>query len=458
MQTDAVFENIAERIQNEIGKTKHTLLIAVAWFTNKNIFNSILLKAKAGCSVSLIISDDAINANSRIDFSELEKLNGHFYKFGNGDTELMHNKFCVIDNSTVITGSYNWSYKAENNFENVVINYEDRFLAEQFIREFHSLIKNISPENYKEEKPFPIDVIIKRYQIIKNYIQLEEYDELKKEILKLQDYKHDKSVLTLWNSIISNDFITALNEIEEFSKQHQAVAIFNDPEIFTLRLEVRILENKLNAFDNEKIELEKTLSDFHHAHTIELGHIILEILKLRKLKFAHDKDKSKEAENDFKEFNEDFEKEKTKSSFTLTDEEKVELKKKFRKATFLCHPDKVNDELKEVAQRIFIDLKNANEANDLKKVSDILSDLEAGNFFKHKSETITEKDKLKAYITKLKIQLRQVEEEIHSIVKSETYQLVISITDWTAYFNNLKEKLKKELVELENQISKLNLH
>lgn len=457
MQTDAVFENIAERIQNEIGKAQHTLLIAVAWFTNKNIFNSILLKAKEGCSVSLIISDDAINANSRIDFSQLEKHNGRFYKFGNGDTELMHNKFCVIDNSTVITGSYNWSYKAENNFENVVINYDDRFLAEQFIREFHSLIKTISPENHKEEKPFPVDVIIKRYQIIKNYIQLEEYDELKKEILKLQDYKHDKSVLILWNSIISNDFITALNEIEEFSKQHQAVAIFNDPEIFTLKLEVRILENKLNAFDNEKIELEKTLSDFHHAHTIELGQIILEILKLRRIKFAHDKDKSKEAENDFKEFNEDFEKEKTKASFTLTDDEKVELKKKFRKATFLCHPDKVNDELKDVAQRIFIDLKNANETNDLKKVSEILSDLEAGNFFKHKSETITEKDKLKAYITKLKIQLRQVEEEIHSIVKSETYQLVISITDWTAYFNETKEKLKKELSELEKEISKLNL-
>lgn len=457
MQTDAVFENIAERIQNEIGKAQHTLLIAVAWFTNKNIFNSILLKAKEGCSVSLIISDDAINANSRIDFSQLEKHNGRFYKFGNGDTELMHNKFCVIDNSTVITGSYNWSYKAENNFENVVINYDDRFLAEQFIREFHSLIKTISPENHKEEKPFPVDVIIKRYQIIKNYIQLEEYDELKKEILKLQDYKHDKSVLILWNSIISNDFITALNKIEEFSKQHQAVAIFNDPEIFTLKLEVRILENKLNAFDNEKIELEKTLSDFHHAHTIELGQIILEILKLRRIKFAHDKDKSKEAENDFKEFNEDFEKEKTKASFTLTDDEKVELKKKFRKATFLCHPDKVNDELKDVAQRIFIDLKNANETNDLKKVSEILSDLEAGNFFKHKSETITEKDKLKAYITKLKIQLRQVEEEIHSIVKSETYQLVISITDWTAYFNETKEKLKKELSELEKEISKLNL-
>jgi len=39
MQTDAVFENIAERIQKEIGKAKKSVFIAVAWFTNKNLFN-----------------------------------------------------------------------------------------------------------------------------------------------------------------------------------------------------------------------------------------------------------------------------------------------------------------------------------------------------------------------------------------------------------------------------------
>ncbi len=35
---------------------------------------------------------------------------------------LMHNKFCVIDNQVVITGSYNWSTNAEfKNDENVSI-------------------------------------------------------------------------------------------------------------------------------------------------------------------------------------------------------------------------------------------------------------------------------------------------------------------------------------------------
>ena len=94
MQTEAVFENIADRIHQEIGKAQKSIFIAVAWFTNKNIFSEILSKAKSGCNVSLIISNDAINLNSQIDFSELDKYNSKCFKVGNGDTELMHNKFC----------------------------------------------------------------------------------------------------------------------------------------------------------------------------------------------------------------------------------------------------------------------------------------------------------------------------------------------------------------------------
>jgi phosphatidylserine/phosphatidylglycerophosphate/cardiolipin synthase-like enzyme len=115
MQTEAVFENIAERIQQEISKAQKSVFIAVAWFTNKNLFNELVNKARNGCTVSLIISNDNINLNSSIDFEQLHTAKSKVIKYGNGDTELMHNKFCVIDYSTVITGSYNWSYKAESN-------------------------------------------------------------------------------------------------------------------------------------------------------------------------------------------------------------------------------------------------------------------------------------------------------------------------------------------------------
>lgn len=452
MQTEAVFENIAERIQQEIGKAQKSVFIAVAWFTNKNLFNELINKARNGCTVSLIISNDNINLNSSIDFEQLLTAKSKVYKIGNGDTELMHNKFCVIDYSTVITGSYNWSYKAESNFENVIITNNDTTLAEQFIAEFNNIRRQYYPDTVNEEIVFPINKIIKRLEILKNYILLEDIEELNKESSKLKEYNFNSDLQDIIEDIRKEEFSSAINKIQIFISKNQQLSIWTDPEIAALKLEIKNLENQLNGFDNEKIELEKLLSEFQHRHTIELGEIILDILKLRKLKFKSDKSKFEEAENDERQYREQVNTEKEKEIFELTDEQKLELKKKFRKATVLCHPDKVADEFKEAAQRIFIELKQAYDANDLKKVSEILDDLEKGNFFKTKSETVQEKDLLKAAIAKLKRQIKILETEIITIKEKDTFKTIISIEDWDDYFQKTKEKLQRELEELQLEI------
>lgn len=452
MHTEAVFENIAERIQQEISKAQKSVFIAVAWFTNKNLFNELVNKAKNGCTVSLIISKDNINQNSSIAFELLVTNKSKVYKIGNGDTELMHNKFCVIDYSTVITGSYNWSYKAESNFENVIITSNDTALAEQFISEFNNIRKQYYPDAVNEEIVFPINKIIKRLEILKNYILLEDIEELKKETLKLKEYDFNNDLQDIIDDIEYKEFASAINKIQNFISKNQQLSIWIDPEIAALKLEIKNLENQLNGYDNEKIELEKLLLEFQHRHITELGEIILDILKLRKLKFKADKTKFKEAENDEKQYREQVNYEKRKYIFELTDEQKNELKKKFRKATVLCHPDKVTDEYKEAAQRIFIDLKNAYDSNDLKKVSEILEELEKGYFFKTKSETFQEKDLLKAAIAKLKRQIKILETEIVTIKESDIFKTITSIADWDTYFQITKEKLQRELEELKLEI------
>lgn len=452
MQTEAVFENIAERIQQEISKAQKSVFIAVAWFTNKNLFNELVNKARNGCTVSLIISNNNINLNSSIDFDQLATGKSKVYKVGNGDTELMHNKFCIIDFSTVITGSYNWSYKAESNFENVIITSNDTTLAEQFISEFNSIRKQYYPDVINEEIIFPLNKIVKRLEILKNYILLEDIEELNKESSKLKEYDFNSDLQDIIEDIRKEEFGSAINKIQIFISKNQQLSIWTDPEIAALKLEIKNLENQLNGFDNEKIELEKLLSEFQHRHTIELGEIILDILKLRKLKFKSDKTKFEEAENDERQYRKQVDTEKEKERFELTGNQKIELKKKFRKATVLCHPDKVADEFKEAAQRIFIELKQAYDANDLKKVSEILDELEKGNFFKTKSETVQEKDLLKVAIAKLKRQIKILETEIITIKESNTFKTIINIEDWDDYFQRTKEKLKRELEELQLEI------
>ena len=61
MHIEAIFSNIANRILNEIESAEQSVYIAVAWFTNKLIFDKLLIKAKNGCKVYIIISNDKIN-------------------------------------------------------------------------------------------------------------------------------------------------------------------------------------------------------------------------------------------------------------------------------------------------------------------------------------------------------------------------------------------------------------
>jgi hypothetical protein len=367
----------------------------------------------------------------------------------------MHNKFCVIDYSTVITGSYNWSYKAESNFENVIITHNDTTLAEQFIAEFNNIRTQYYPDEIKEEIVFPLDKIIKRLEILKNYILLEDIEELKQGIVKLKEYSFNSDLHEIIEYIAHDQFALAVNKIQQFISNNQQLSIWLDPEIAALKLEIKNLENQLNAYDNEKIELEKLLSDFHHRHSIELGEIILDLLKLRKLKFKTDKAKYQEAETDERQYREQFDVEKEKQVFDLTDDQKTELKKKFRKATVLCHPDKVSDEYKDAAEGIFIELKAAYDASNLEKVNEILAELEKGNLFKAKSETILEKDLLNVAIAKLKRQVKNIEGDIVFIKESDTYKVVRSIKDWDTYFNTTKEKLKEELQALQLEVEKI---
>ncbi len=444
MQTEAIFENIAKRIQEEIRQAQKTIIIAVAWFTNKNTFNALLEQANNGCNVQLIISNDEINENSAIDYDRLNNNGSQVFKIGDGDSALMHNKFCVIDHSTVITGSYNWSYKAESNFENIVVTYNDTTLAEQFISEFNRIRGQI-PQTEQPEIIFPLEKIIQRLEILKNFILLEDIEVLQSEASKLEVYNFNSDLNDIINDVEQEEFTAAIRKIQHFISANQQLLKWTDPEVIALKLEIKNLENQVNAFDNEKIELEKLLSDFQHRHSSELGEIILEILKLRKLKFKADKEKYDEAEKDEKEYSQQLEDEKEKKVFELSDDEKREIKAKFRKATVLCHPDKVSDEFKDAAQEIFIELKAAYDCNDHKKVSKILNNLENGNFFKTRSETVAEKDVLKAAIAKLRRQIKLLEEEIIFIKQSETFKTVSSISSWDEYFAITKEKLEEEL-------------
>ena len=76
-------------------------------------------------------------------------------------------------------------------------------------------------------------------------------------------------------------------------------------------------------------------------------------------------------------FHEDYEEVVNERGFELNDEQQQSLKEAYRKASKICHPDIVSDELKDQAHKIMSELNIAKKKNDLDKVKEILHTLQS---------------------------------------------------------------------------------
>lgn len=175
----ALFDSIASTIIQYIEEANTSILIAMAWFTNDALFETILKAQKRGVKVELVILDDVINWQPYApNFSELISEGGSIY-IAAKNIGFMHHKFCVVDNSITITGSYNWTYYAERrNIENILIT-DDETIAQKYKLEFNRIKASLS---YASECPkYDQDAI--------EQIEFVDYELLNFEIEKAAEFK-----------------------------------------------------------------------------------------------------------------------------------------------------------------------------------------------------------------------------------------------------------------------------
>ncbi|MGB3650119.1 MAG: phospholipase D-like domain-containing protein [Rivularia sp. (in: cyanobacteria)] len=146
------FEKIEQEIIEAIDSAKFTIWVAVAWFTNQKLFKHLVAKKNQGVNVQLIILDDKINESYGINY-EREFETYRFPKFGQCEN-ILHTKFCIIDLKQVIHGSYNWTNKANYNYENITHD-SNRKIAEDYAKQFiklknktKMLTDNIKPDYF----------------------------------------------------------------------------------------------------------------------------------------------------------------------------------------------------------------------------------------------------------------------------------------------------------------------
>ena len=362
--------------------------------------------------------------------------------------------------------------------------------------------------------------ILKRLELIKTAITIEDEEIIELQVLKLQGLETDAQVQSILQKLEGLAYASALVEMEAYIKQYSRVVSYEDPEVKGLKLELKVLEQKLQDLDALKAEQLNTIEEFNTQYSLRVGDVVEKILKRKeellaqslafmqamyeaeqaryedarhKAKTLEDeleeltpfddayddlyeawqeakeeeitqREKTEEAKEaleedeafqeyedlkeEYEEFHKEYEEVLNKTQHNLSDEEKKELKKLFRKAARLCHPDIVTKELQDQAHEITAQLNEAYAQKDLTKVKKILQMLENGVYFDIASDTLENKEKLKNKIAQLREKVTAINEELQAIKEDETFNTIEEIEDWDAYFAQLREALEMEYQNL----------
>lgn len=129
-------------ILNAIGDAKKTIDVAAHSFTSKAVSESLLSAKKRGVDVRVIADMESNKNYTAVNFISNKGITVRL----NSKYKSMHNKFMIIDNQSIQTGSYNYSAAAnKSNAENVIYIKNDENIASKYTIEFNRLWNESAP-------------------------------------------------------------------------------------------------------------------------------------------------------------------------------------------------------------------------------------------------------------------------------------------------------------------------
>ncbi|MDJ0365906.1 phospholipase D-like domain-containing protein [Hymenobacter sp. H14-R3] len=387
MQTEAFFTNIRAVILREIGLAKQSIYVAVAWFTDRQLFAALLARQQAGVPVALCLTRDEHNINFQpggLPFAELEAAGGRVTVV---EGRLMHHKFCILDGRDVLTGSYNWTNKAaHHNEENLVLTTGDAELARHFLREFARLTGQ--PE---AATPSPtVQRVLKRLAVIQSLLTLHETEDLPKHIERLEaEPLPDPRLAAVLTALRAHRYAEATGLLQAFVAAHAQVRVWEDTLLAALQLEIARLEAELLALEAERAEAGRLLTAFELWHQRELGELLQEVLALRRDVAHHQRHASAYAESEYQRAHQRYQQQThdreqaqavAAHTFALDADGRATLKKLYREAAQLCHPDRVAEAHKNAATAAFQQVLSAYQRQDVAGLQAQLLNLRRGIF------------------------------------------------------------------------------
>jgi phosphatidylserine/phosphatidylglycerophosphate/cardiolipin synthase-like enzyme len=128
-------DNVQASFVDLVNNAQKSIYFMAFSFTADEIGDAVRARAKEGVTVAGVMETEQVNSNVGTEFDPFQQAGLDVLRDGNEG--LMHHKVMIIDENTVIFGSYNFTASAETkNDENLIVIYNEE-IAAQFMAEFH---------------------------------------------------------------------------------------------------------------------------------------------------------------------------------------------------------------------------------------------------------------------------------------------------------------------------------
>jgi hypothetical protein len=147
---------IQKALIEELGSARSEIDVAVYIFSSQELAEALISAHRRGVKVRVVLDgseDEHYFSKGRylFDNSVYVRVDRSHVIFPSETQGIMHNKFVLIDNSTIITGSYNWTNAAEvMNDENILIIHDAGEVARAYANQFERLWERSIPYDVKE--------------------------------------------------------------------------------------------------------------------------------------------------------------------------------------------------------------------------------------------------------------------------------------------------------------------
>ena len=123
--------------------------------------------------------------------------------------------------------------------------------------------------------------ILKRLDLIKTCIALEDEELIELQVCKIKSLDYDNNIANILHKLEMNDFSDAVSAIENYINKQSGLIPYEDKEAQGLKLELKVLERKLQNLTEQKNDCIIDIDDFNREYSLKLGAVTLKILHLR---------------------------------------------------------------------------------------------------------------------------------------------------------------------------------